>query len=310
MLVKLHHRRDFMAKFERHEPVMQDSTMMKELMECPRKFFYRIVLGRVPRTSRYQIVFDFGSAYHKFREILEDTFQKTGSADDAYKAAMAYVLSVNLPEDSSPYAKFSYLTNIRLIKTCQIAYDYWEKEKKLGRFKVLGIEQPINVQLPDGNYTSGRVDQIVDWSGQIWDRDWKTSSKDEKMFSAGVEPNDQATRYIYMLEKLHGKSVGGVIFEVIYQTKTVEPKIFVVPTQRTAAQLQHWETEQIMLNKILDMYRDQDFWPMHVFKTNCAWCDYAMVCRRPNEKSMMAVLEENYACKPWNHENVEQAEIG
>src|SRR5215203_2975982 len=61
--------RIFMPKYNRYEPKIRDSTSIKSWKTCQRKYFYEIVLGFSSReTPPY---FAWGSAYHKFREVLE-----------------------------------------------------------------------------------------------------------------------------------------------------------------------------------------------------------------------------------------------
>lgn len=284
----------FMPNLPRHEPFFQDHTSTIVLKNCPRKYFYRMVLGRTPFKEKYQVVFDFGSAYHKFRELLEL---------EGYGAAMKYIMDVELtiPE---PGFKFEYLNKLRLMKSCQSSYDYWLNEKKQKNIEVIAVEQPFNVSLDNGLFISGRADQIVKWNGGIWGRDFKTTSKDQVVFSKGLDPNDQSIRYNVGESLLHGQPIRGIIFEAMYNTKTVGPKIFSVLSTRVKYQLDQWIKEQKLVNRILQIYRETDTWPMH--EHNCAWCAYAGVCRLTSEEAMVATLKSGFALKPWDHNNVEQ----
>src|SRR5215203_7279027 len=93
-------RREFMAKFERHEPLIQDHTSVICAKYCTRKYFYQIVLGFVPRTTAPY--FAFGGAYHKFREHLEreyvDNIGKDMKPDDA--ALLAFPIALKIAVDS------------------------------------------------------------------------------------------------------------------------------------------------------------------------------------------------------------------
>lgn len=288
----------FMPTLPRYEPLFQDHSARIVAKNCLRKYFYRIVLGRVSRTNQYQVVFDFGSAYHKFREILEL---------EGYGKAMEYILSVTLTKPPQG-SKFEFLNELRLVKTCQVAYEHWQVEKKQNRIEVVAIEQPFNVELANGLFISGRADQIVKWNGKLWGRDFKTTSKDQNAFSRGIDPNDQAVGYIVGESLLHGQQVQGIIFEAIYNTKTVGPKIFSVLSSRVKYQLDTWIEEQKFQYEILKMARERDIWPMQ--EHNCAWCEYAKVCRLTSEKAMEGTLKQDYALQPWDHNAVEQKEIG
>jgi len=291
----------FMAKFDRHEPIIQDHTGMNIAKTCKRKYFYRIVLGFTPRQEKYQTVFDFGTAYHKLKEVL----RRTGNIGEAIQAASR--LPILSP---SPVKKFHYLTKAALMKAAHVANEQWEKDQEQKKIKLIPdmIEQPLNVQLPDGSFVGGRLDAGVEWMGQIWDEDDKTSSKDEEGFASQKAVDDQTTRYIYMLTKLHGDDIGGIIFNVLHHNYTEKNGLKMwlnkVTFQRTDRQLKEWEREQIHFNKELALARESDIWVKE--EHNCAWCPFMWVCKQSNEAAQMAKLESDFKLQPWDFEKVEQ----
>lgn len=293
----LHPNPTFLKNLPRDEPFIQDSTAYKLLIDCRRKYFYRIVLGRVIPVNKYQIVLDFGKAYHKFREILEL---------EGYGNAMKYILGYQLPKQD-PAFKFAYLDSLRLVKTCQFAYNHWLLEKKLNKIEVIAVEQPFNVEISPGFSIGGRADQIVRWNGRLWGRDFKTTSKDAGTFDNSLNPNDQAIRYIVGESKIHGQEVQGIMFEAVYNTKTVGPQIYTKLSTRNSEQLSVWE-EEVKLNwELLDQYyRKNDIWPMDVH--NCGWCDYRKVCKAGSEVAMENILRSDYKHQPWDFNHVEQGD--
>jgi hypothetical protein len=114
-------------KLERAEPFFQDSSAYKTLVKCRRLYFYKHVLGRVSPQNFNQVILDFGTHYHKFRELLETK---------DYGEAMKYILTAKLtPTD--PKSKWGFLDSLRLVKTCQAAYEHWKLEKRLGKIEVI-----------------------------------------------------------------------------------------------------------------------------------------------------------------------------
>lgn len=293
MLTHTPPKRTFLPNLDRSEPLMHDHTSMITAMNCWRKYFYRFVLGRVPHSQYYQLIFDFGSAYHKFRELLETK---------DYITAMGYILQVKLPPP--PNQKWEFLDHKRLIASCQKAYEYVKKEKENGRIKVVAVEQPFNLEMPDGSFIGGRADQIVEWNGKLWGRDFKTTSKTETEFAKGFDPNDQVMRYTYAESKLHGAQVQGILIEGLHNSKTKGPYIFVQPQSRSSWQLKQWETEQIMHHKLLSVCREEDIWPMNPH--NCGFCDYAKACRASSEPALEAILKTDFKYQPWDHNKVDQ----
>lgn len=289
-------KRTFMSKYERHEPLIKDHTSVIAAKTCLRKYFYQIVIAKRPKEDA--IYFAWGSAYHKFREILELT-------KDLPKAMTAGAGVWQAKQGANPPVghKFEFLTAERLIKSFTVAYEHWQEEKRQNRVEVLAVEQPFNVELADGSFTSGRVDQIVRWGGKIWGRDFKTSSKEGMFYSRSLEPNDQFTRYTFAESKLAGEPVQGQIIEVLYNSKKEGPRISTYTAARSRYQLEQWEKENIHFNKIISLSRNEDVWPMQ--EVGCPFCPYHSVCKLPSEAAQMAQLDAEYVTRPWDNTTID-----
>lgn len=301
-----HPNKKFMSRFERYEPIIQDYTQMNLFDQCDRKYFYRIVLGRVPLRTNNQAVLDFGTAYHKFREVLEREHMNGKGEKFAFGSAIEAALAI--PIDIPPRgSKWEYLDKAKLMEACGVAFEWWKQEKKQGTKKVIAIEQPFNVMLPDGSFIGGRADQIIDWNGKRYGRDFKTSSKSEEVFRKGLDPNDQCVRYTVGESEISGERIVGIIFEALYHSKTGKTRIGPELSERTDSQLNVWLTEKEHINRQLKLDRDYDIWPMRT--SNCSWCDYHQVCTRSNEQAQMAYLEQHFKLQPWDHTNTQQEVI-
>lgn len=326
-------KRKVWPQLERFEPLLQDHTAMNLLDQCDWKYFLRIVLGFTPTESKYQNLLDAGSAYHKFREVLERSFIRCASCkhpphigicnskdcscssyapeqnlDVCYGEAMKPVMKCDIAPARDP--KYEYMDKGALITCCDFAYEHWVLEKKKGVIRVVAIEQPFNLQLPDGSYTAGRADQIIDWNGD-WGRDFKFTGKWTEFFKRTLDPREQGTRYTYSESELLGRRVEGVVFEGLHHsfTKSGGLKISIEShfVSKTDSQLRRWLDDKIHINRQLEINRQYDHWPMRT--SNCEYCDFARVCRKPNDRSMLAELETYFVRKPWDHEKVDQEEI-
>jgi len=287
----------FMSKFPRYEPLIHDHTSMKVAKECLRKYFYQIVIAKVPKQDN--IIFSWGRSYHKFREILEIS---KGDLVEATKAGLA-VWEKSQGGDPPVGTKFEFMTQGRLMKSFAVAFNHYQVEKQQGRIEVMAVEQPFNVALSDGSHTSGRFDQVVRWNGKIWGRDFKTTSKEGSFYSRTLEPNDQFTRYTFAESKLCGETVQGQIVETLYNSKKEGPLINQYISSRTVYQVAQWERDQIFMNRILDMCRVDDIWPMQ--ESACQYCPYHSVCKLPSEAAMMAQLDAEYTTRPWDNTKVD-----
>lgn len=306
----------FMVKFPRYEPTIRDHTAVNTFMTCPRKYFYRIVLGFKSRGDAPY--FAWGSAYHKFREVLEATYGYGDNAPrvfdiklsekallEATRAGLQYWNTHG--QDQPVGSKFDWMTGPRLIQVFRKAFDHWVQEKQRGRIQVLAIEQFFIVELEDGSSTTGRADQIVRWNGKLWGRDFKTTSKEEAFIKRAVTPNDQFTRYTVAESKMAGESVNGQLIEYMYNAKSTKtqqkgPAIFTIPATRTPGELEEWEREQTVINKFLDACRESDIWPMAT--NSCVYCEYHSVCSKPTEGAMMSQLQTHFVCEPWDPSHV------
>lgn len=294
----------FMQRFQRYEPASRDHTAIIAAKSCLRFYFYTIVLGFRPNEKDEPVYFRWGSAYHKFREVLEITKD--------FKLAVEAATKIWKNYQTDPESKWSHLTGPRLFESFTIAYEEWQKEKKQGRIEVLAVEQAFEVVMSDGvTRRGGKADQFIRWNGKPWGRDYKTSSKSSKFYEQGIDPNDQFTGYIWGLSKLSGEYVQGLIVDVLFNeknTKTVtkHPEIKQFTVTRTAGQLERWEAEQVHFEKIITLSRDADIWPMQ--EKNCAFCMMRSVCTKGSEAAMMNQLQSHFVQKPWDYKTLGQEE--
>lgn len=315
-----HPSKRFMTKYNRHEPLVKSSSMLRAWMECPRKYFFQVVLGMV--TKEDAIYLTWGSAYHLFRYVLEYHYGIGDAAPqrfDAEKGKQAFGLAAEQAlafwkKEARPAAagtKWEFMTTERLMKSFIIAYKHWQKEKEQGRIRVIAIEQACNIQLADGSYTSIRADQIIRWNGKVWGRDFKSTTKNSDFYKRSLEPNDQFTRYTFVEGGITGEVVQGQFVELLWnakptKNKTNGPEVIELTTSRTPWQLQEWHDDAVMINKQLALVRSEDRYPMHT--TACPFCPFHRVCEKATETGMMAQLDMNYMVKPWDNSRMIEAE--
>lgn len=309
---------------ERYFPKVMDSTAVMTYKTCPRKFFFRIVLGFVPYT-KYPY-FAFGSAYHKFREILDKRWiegerDKAKIFEEAITAASDYCKKHLVTPTEG---KWKFMTQARLLASCIYAFKRWSEEKDEGVIEVIASEQPFRIVIPskvveDGIIIAGRADQIIKDRGKIWGRDFKTTSqaggKDgglSPFYTNTLEPNDQFTRYTYaesilqfgQLEDNPGRRVQGQYVEVLINNEKGGPNIENLITSRNKWQLEKWLEEHDVWMEFLFLSKERDAWPAN--EKSCNFCEYRKVCTMPSESSMMTELKGNYNVEPWDCENMHE----
>lgn len=289
---------NFMKGFARYEPTIMDSTAIMTYKTCPLKYFYRIVLGFTPKESAPY--FGFGTAYHKFREVLQRLcdVEKQSVQEGfllALESALNYYKKQPQPEINS---KWEFLTLDRLEQSCTVAFKHWLKERIEGNIKVVAFEQPFILQLTDKEKIAGRADNIVEWRREPWGRDFKTTSKEGPYYSRTLEPNFQFTTYTWGEGKLTGHEVKGQIVEVLYNSKKQGPSINTYTTTRTRGQLARWEKDTLFWLAMIEKSRVEDHYPMN--EKHCTFCEYHGVCKAPSESGQMSQLKSYYKVSPWD----------
>lgn len=315
----------FMPELERMEPLILDHTAIITAKRCLRAYFFQIVCGGVPRGDSPQY-FVFGGAYHEFRRVLELEYKKDPNGEffkTALIKALIYYTTITsgaklengklvggkrdaagslISVDPPVGSKWDFLTKERLIKSCKAGYDHFIKEKQNGKIQVLATEQAFNVQIVDGEHTSGRFDQIIRHNGKVWGRDFKTSSKEGPFYARGLDPNDQFTRYTYAEQKLAGEKVRGQFIEVLYNSKKEGPRITTYLSERTQWQLDDWEADEIFMRETINRAREQDRWPKQ--EHNCGFCQFHSVCKMGSPGSQVAKFKQEFTQRAWDNMTV------
>jgi CRISPR/Cas system-associated exonuclease Cas4 (RecB family) len=297
-----------MVSFPRVEPLLYDSTSITTYLTCPRKYFYRIVCGFVAKAATPPY-FAFGSAYHKFREVLDQTMMDTidgrpYTESEAFVKAITAAKSYAAKHLKAPEVgtKFDFMTPERLQLSCTKAFEVWLAERK--KFQILAAEQIVTVKLPHGTFIHGKIDRLINWNGRLWVWDYKTTSKLGPFYERSLEPNDQFTRYIWIARELNGREPAGLMVDVLFNSKKEGPKFQTMPTSRTKSQLEMWVREHKYWEDRLEENRKEDFWPMN--PKGCMFCEFHSVCRQQTESGQMTQLRSYFKVKAWDPTNTEE----
>lgn len=284
--------------FTRNESVAIDSSALKEFQRCPRAYFFHYVLGYVPKEEK--IWFAWGKAIHKFYEMAEINLAKTQNIDISgalalQKAVQEWGDTKDAPADNK---KFAHMNKVNLSQVLTNAFKEWKKEKTAGIIKVIHTEMPFVVQLDNGIWISGRIDQVVSWSGREMIRDFKSTSKKWQWYKRSLFPADQFTRYVYAFRKLSGKPVVGVAVDVII-CNSEGLKFEREQTNYTVEELTRWEEAQLHWDAALKRCRETDNYPM--VESACNFCDYREVCTTRGEQSQVYVLKTKFIKQVWDN---------
>lgn len=315
MLVRDVPKRKFLPTLERAEPIVYDHTAIKTFMKCPREYFYRIVCGRKQKKQELEVIYGWGNAIHKFAECHGKGMTLEKCREEAF---MLYKIP-------PPGSKWDHLDMKRFADTMKMLGTFLDNERAERVVTCENIEQPFNMDMPDGEQIGGRWDATIKFAGQSWVRDWKTTTKRNDWFADTLNPNDQATRYVYAYSRAMGwttenrdrtRRCQGIEFVIIENQKPSKksrenpgsdaspPKLVKHPISKSDDELITFEQEQLHYHKLIDTCRTQDVWPMS--PTNCSWCDYKSVCRKATDSSREYALRTEFVHSVWDHTKVGQ----
>jgi len=262
--------------------VTDDSTN-SEYTRCPRRGLYRYGLRRGFEGVNFPI--QFGLAYHKFREIIEESDELTDEVyDDAQTAALEGFIQP--PAEH----KHSHNDMARVVQSFQLAKARVVREREQGKIIVEQAEDSFDLELPFiictncghtylweeddpegedvyccdkcGHDTGrrarhgGRVDQfirLVSLSNGEFVRDFKTTGQMGPYYDLKFEPNSQMQGYVWSKEELSGKKCDGVLIETLYNTKKKGPEIHQTYKSFSQGQQESWVASVMMERQMIQL---------------------------------------------------------
>lgn len=308
----------FMKELPRYEMSHKDHSSIIIAKECFLKYFFSSVVCLVP-AEEVNIFYPWGTAYHIFRQVLSELYgygdkePKTYNdelAKTAFKEASQQGMKywIENGEEQKPGSKFDWFTSDRLYKSFRKALEHWVAERKKGQIKVIAVEQFFVIQLFDGRFVQGRIDEAILYNNELWGRDFKTTMKPEQWFTMSLKPNNQIKTYTFGNGKLAGRKAKGLFIQAMYNAKSTKkedkgPDVFEKMVEVSDYELEQWEKEQAHWNKLLQICRDEDVWPMT--EKNCQYCEYQLVCVKSTEASKLYTLQNKYKLKLRNPAHVD-----
>ncbi len=282
-----------------------DNSVLSTHGRCPRLDLFNYHLCRSHRVRNYPI--EYGTGYHTFRETLEQLYnqwviKEERPLDDnlilLYETAFA--VATKEWEDPPLEHKKSYLDLGRLRKACEESFKMWVDEKKQGYYKIIGSETSFEIPLPSGRLFTGKMDQLLEWNGRLWIRDFKTLGRKED-WKLKFNPDHQFTGYVWAAEQLSGRAVDGVIVDIVYNIKTKGPEFHPVLANRTAEDIENW------LEWVEHEYDNREraietgVWPMRTSSCNdYAGCFFRTCCSLGSWKAMEEWLLEKTIWSVWD----------
>lgn len=274
-----------------------DGSKIKEYMTCPRKFFYRYLVGWAQEEPSIHLV--FGEAWHLAMEHLLIHGYTTESIRDAW-SLLNEKYKEHIPE--SMEALYSPKTPGNAL---QLLIEYCERWK-LDDFTVLHTETGGTFELPDGlGSISFRLDSILEDERGIFTMDHKTGSRDSAAWEQQWYLDFSISNYtnvlycMYPPEKVWGAVMNGTFFrkgDIGKKFKSVADMPFKrVLVRKNFVAMQEWYEE--MLHWVEGIRFDEQ-----VLVDDCSEDNLTLSCFVRNTNSCTdygRACEYHHLCTSW-----------
>lgn len=287
--------------------VAWDSTSLGLLKECPRKYYYSIILGR--QSSKENVHLVFGQLYHAALERYDHARSEGSTHAAATIAAVRYCLTAtwrgNRPWDSGDQYKNRYT----LVRTVVWYLDHF------------GDDPATTVQLANGKpavelsfrfgwgfdlstgesaLACGHLDRIVNFAGETWVLDRKTTkSTIGEDFFTKFNPDNQMTLYTLASQVILGVPARGIIIDGA-QVAVTFSRFKRGFTFRTASELGEWFQETVFYIGLADGFARSNFWPKNDKSCgNYGGCVFREICAKGPE-SRIEWLTSKYHERVWD----------
>lgn len=278
--------------FSSQSPDLQlawDSTSMGNFKQCPRKYFYSIILGWVPRDESIHLT--FGSHFHSSVEAYDRARAIGGSHTQAIRVATRHALTVTWdPHRQRPwFSDHKYKNRFTLVRSVIWYLDKFQED--ILETIILTNGQPAvelswrldlsrtSAQTSESMLLCGHLDKLVSWEKATWVVDYKTTvyQMNEDFFSK-FSPDNQMSTYSYAGQVCYHQNITGIIINGIQLLVegTRFQRGFVT---RTPSQLDEWKSDLDYWLTLAEHCAKVGYWPQN--DTACGMyggCPYRSIC--------------------------------
>ena len=149
----------------------------------------------------------------------------------------------------------------------------------------------------------GIFDLLVEFSGQVFVVDHKTTSQMGAGFFNQFRPNNQMTGYVWGGGELSGKRVGGAFINAICVLKSSPVKFARQITSRTAHEIEEWKVSVVRTCEQIQECKRTGIWELRTIAcTMYGKCEFHQVHELPHPTQRLAILDQEYVKDTWDYE--------
>lgn len=285
-----------------------DSTSLGWLMECARKYQYAMLESW--RSKSESVHLRFGQLYHSALEMFDKRRAQGADHEDIIREVTLWVMLETWDyETGKPWTTDH---NLKTRETLVRSVIWYMDKFKDDPAKTLvfpdgkaAVELSFRFDLPfniEGQpyILSGHMDRIVEWAGDIWATDRKTSSGvlNQKYF-ADYKPDAQMSIYTLATQVVFSIPAKGVLIDAV-QIGVGFSAFGRGVTYRTEEELEEdLKDIEYWLDRAV-FYHNAGYWPKN--PKSChkyGGCQFLAVCSKaPSVRSRF--LESDFVKHPWN----------
>lgn len=290
------------SSFSNDNPMLQvawDSTSLGYLKECPRKYYYMMVLGRQPREESVHLT--FGLHYHKALEIYDHARSQGLPHDEAQLAAVKYCYEATVVRlgtagkawrpwisDDPNKNRFTLMRSVVWyleqfandpLATIQLSNGKPAVELSF-RF-----ETDIPIPYQSGNFMlCGHIDRLVEMDGQTFFLDRKTTKHTLTSDTfAKFTPDNQMSLYDFSSSVVWKVPVKGGILDAA-QVGATFSRFSRGFLPRTAGSRAEWYRDLGYWLAQAAGFADAGYWPMNDKSCgNYGGCPFRTLCSKSPE---------------------------
>lgn len=280
-----------------------DATSFKELMACPRRYYFSTVLGFKTKKDSFHL--KFGKFYHEALAAYDWARLNKANWEEAQEYAIAKALEITYGWDSEDKAKnrFSlwrtvqwYTEKFRMDDPVKICID--KNGKPLNELNFL-MQIPLH---PDIDHNSdyffcGYFDGIVEYAGMTFIQERKTTGSTlSKKYFTQFKVDCQIDLYSLASSIVYYKDVQGVLIDAA-QVVINFSRFARVESLRTPEQLDEAMNELMGWIKVAERYAMNRVYPRAT--RFCFMCPFLDVCAVP-PASRGGILKSDFIVEDWD----------
>ena len=272
-----------------------DNSTISCFQTCRRKYYYQYVKHLRPKVKGTPLI--FGSAIH---DALDCYYKNSSREEGAVEAIKLFKTIYDTPEGDT----------LRTVENGVKMLAWYFVKYKHEPFTVVGKPEEGFVYFIGDVLYGGRLDLPVEWDGQLWIMEHKTTTRLNGNYFDQYELDKQITGYIIALEEFSGRKCAGAIMNVLEpwkevkrvtaKTKQPEDHFLRKPLTRSEALKDRFKYNVQAIVRDIRWCHENDEFQESEKKESCFYynrnCPFLQLCQYGENQR---IIERDYVVEEW-----------